>query len=67
LDKHEHSHDEAIDSLVQNAGAVFPPETSLEEAMPSLTAGYALIVVENSRPIGILTKIDVLDYVAGKI
>ena len=67
LDKHEHSQDEIIDSLVQNAGAVFPPETSLEEAMPSLKSGFALIVVENSRPIGILTKIDVLDYVAGKI
>ncbi|MCE7858572.1 MAG: CBS domain-containing protein, partial [Chloroflexi bacterium CFX2] len=67
LEKHEHNHDETIDSLVQNAGAVFPPETPLEEAMPSLTAGYALIVVENSKPTGILTKIDVLDYVAGKI
>src|SRR5512147_2809844 len=50
LDGHVHSHDEPIDSLVQNAGAVFPPETSLEETMPSLTSGYALIVVENSRP-----------------
>jgi cystathionine beta-synthase len=67
LEKHDHRPDETIDSLVQNAGAVFPPETPLEETMPSLTAGYALIVVESSRPIGILTKIDVLDYVAGKI
>ncbi|HNK64544.1 MAG TPA: CBS domain-containing protein, partial [Anaerolineales bacterium] len=67
LDRHDHSHDEKIDALVQNAGAVFPPETPLEESMPSLTAGYALIVVENSKPVGILTKIDVLDYVAGKI
>jgi len=68
LEQHAgHSHDEPIDGLVQNAGAVFPPEASLEETMPSLTAGYALIVIENSRPIGILTKIDVLDYVAGKI
>jgi cystathionine beta-synthase len=68
LQKHEtHSHDEPIDALVQNAGAVFPLDTSLEESMPSLTAGYALIVVEDSRPTGILTKIDVLDYVAGKI
>ncbi|HLF75378.1 MAG TPA: pyridoxal-phosphate dependent enzyme [Anaerolineales bacterium] len=67
LEKHDHSYDESIDTLVQNAGAVFPPETSLEEAMPFLKAGYALIVVENSRPVGILTKIDVLDYVAGKI
>lgn len=67
LEKHEHSHDEAIDALVQNASAVFPAETSLEEAMPSLKSGLALIVVEDSKPIGILTKIDVLDYVAGKI
>ena len=67
LEKHEHTNEETIDGLVQNAGAVFPPETPLEEAMPSLTAGYALIVAEHSKPIGILTKIDVLDYVAGKI
>ena len=67
LEKHDHSHEEPIDSLVQNAGAVFPPDTTIEESMPSLTAGYALIVIENSRPVGILTKIDVLDYVAGKI
>ncbi|MDO8754765.1 MAG: CBS domain-containing protein, partial [Anaerolineales bacterium] len=67
LEKHEHNNDEKIDALVQNAGADFPPDTQLEDAMPSLTAGYALIVVENSKPIGILTKIDVLDYVAGKI
>ena len=67
LEKHDHSHEESIDALVQNAGAVFPPDTTIEETMPSLTAGYALVVVENSRPIGILTKIDVLDYVAGKI
>jgi len=67
LDKHEHTQDEPIDPLVQNASAVFPSETSLEGAMPSLKSGLALIVVENSKPIGILTKIDVLDYVAGKI
>lgn len=67
LEKHDHSPEETIDGLVQNAGAVFPPDTPLEQSMPSLTDGYALIVVENSRPVGILTKIDVLDYVAGKI
>ncbi len=67
IEEHEHSQNELIDPLVQNASAVFPTETSLEEAMPSLKSGLALIVVENSKPIGILTKIDVLDYVAGKI
>ena len=67
LDNHQHSQDETIDQLVQNAKAVFPPDTTLDEAMPMLTDGYALIVVEQGHPAGILTKIDVLEYVAGKI
>jgi cystathionine beta-synthase len=67
LDNHQHSQDETIDKLVQNAKAVFPPEATLDETMPMLTDGYALIVVDQGRPTGILTKIDVLDYVAGKI
>jgi predicted transcriptional regulator len=52
-------------TLVQNAGAVFPAIHPSKKLCPP--AGYALLVVENSKPIGILTKIDVLDYVAGKI
>jgi len=59
--------DESIDGLVQNAQAVFPPETTLDDAMPLLTAGFALIVVSGGKATGILTKIDVLEYVAGRI
>ena len=62
-----HSQDEAIDGLVQIAQAVYPPESTLDECMPSLTEGFALLVMEAGKPVGILTKIDVLDYVAGKI
>jgi len=58
---------EPIDTLVQNAQAVFPTDTSLDEAMPLLTHGFALIVMDAGRPAGILTKIDVLEYVAGRI
>ncbi len=67
LNGHQHSQDERIDSLVQNAKAVFPADTTLDEAMPSLTEGFALIVVEHGRPVGILTKIDVLEFVSGKV
>jgi cystathionine beta-synthase len=67
LEEHQHSQDEPIDALIQNAKAVFPPDTTLDEAMPFLTQGFALIVMDAGRPIGILTKSDVLDYVAGKI
>jgi cystathionine beta-synthase len=66
-DGHNHTPDESIDLLVQNAKAVFPSKASLGEAMPLLTAGFALIIVEEGRPTGILTKIDILDYVAGKM
>ena len=65
--EHNHSYDETIDTLVQNAKAVFPPGSSLDDAMSMLTDGYALIVAEEGKPTGILTKIDILDYVAGKI
>ena len=68
LDKgHSHSQEEPIDPLVQNAKAVYPAQTPLEEAMPMLTNGYALIIADQGRPSSILTKIDVLDYVAGKM
>lgn len=67
LEGHNHSNDEPIDSLVQKAGAVYSPSTSLDDAMHSLTEGLALIIVDGNRPAGILTKIDVLDFVAGKI
>ena len=67
LDGRQPRGDQKIESLVQNAKAVFPSEATLDEAMPSLTEGYALIVVESGRPVGILTKIDVLDYIAGKV
>lgn len=66
LDAHNHKQDARIDNLVQNAKAVFPPDTALDEAMPMLTEGFALIIAEGGKPTGILTKIDVLDYVVGK-
>ncbi|MFH1185595.1 MAG: pyridoxal-phosphate dependent enzyme [Chloroflexota bacterium] len=67
LDAHNQDKDGEIDDLVQNAQAVFPPETALDDAMPMLTEGYALILAEGGKPTGILTKIDVLDYVVGRM
>jgi cystathionine beta-synthase len=67
LDAHNHKAGQTIDGLIQNAKAVFPPDTPLDDAMALLTEGYALIVAEGSKPTGILTKIDVLDYLVGKI
>ena len=51
--------------IQENLTEVVPfPEKSI--GSPRI-APAEVIVVENSRPVGILTKIDVLDYVAGKI
>ena len=67
LEAKDHPQGETIDGLVQHADAVFPSEETLENALPALRNGLALLVVEGGKPVGILTKIDVLDYVAGKI
>jgi cystathionine beta-synthase len=67
LESHNHTNDELIAPIIQPARAVFSPETLLEAGMDALTQGYAVIVVEAGCPVGILTKIDVLEYMAGKI
>jgi cystathionine beta-synthase len=64
LNGHQHSPGETIDSIVQPAEAVFPIQASLEEVLPSIVDGYVILVTEADRPVGILTKIDVLDFIA---
>ena len=39
---------------------------SLEEAMPSVMEGNVILVTEGDHPVGILTKIDMLDFIAGQ-
>ena len=64
--KHDHS-GETISSMVQEATAVFPAYTLLEEVLTSIVEGNVILVTEQDRPIGILTKIDVLDYISQEI
>ena len=61
---HEHTTDETIASIVQLATAIFSPQDSLEEVLPSIVEGHVVLVAESGRPVGILTKIDVLDFIA---
>lgn len=63
---HDHTADETIAAIVQPAQAVFSPQTSLEEVLSSVMEGNVILVVEADHPVGILTKIDVLDFIAGK-
>ncbi len=63
---HEHSHQESIAAITQPAEAVFPVHASLEDALPSVMEGNVILITEGDHPVGILTKIDVLDFIAGK-
>lgn len=61
---HTHSPDETIAPIVQQAQAVHPASTLLEEVLPEIVEGFVILVTESARPVGILTKIDVLDFIA---
>lgn len=61
---HDHSHDETIAGIVRPAQAVFPSFTSLETVLPALVEGHVVLVTEDDRPVGILSKIDVLDFIS---
>jgi cystathionine beta-synthase len=61
---HEHSHQESIAAIAQPAEAVFPVHASLEDALPSVMEGNVILITEGDHPVGILTKIDVLDFIA---
>jgi len=61
---HAHSPDETVAEIVQPVGSVFPTHCSLEEVLPQIVEGNVVLVTEAERPVGILTKIDVLDYIA---
>jgi len=64
---HVHSADETVAEIVCPTQAVFPTNASLEAALPAIMDGQVALVTEENRPVGILTKIDLLDYIAQTI
>jgi len=65
--EHEHSLDETIESVIRPTETLFPSSTCLDEALPALVSEQAVLVTENDHPLGILTKIDILDFITQKI
>lgn len=63
---HEHSRNETIADITQPADAVYSINASLEEALPDVMRGNVILVTEGDLPVGILTKIDMLDFITGK-
>lgn len=64
---HIHSADETIAAIVSRTQAIFPSDASIETALPAIMEGQVALVTQDNRPVGILTKIDLLDYLAQAI
>ena len=61
---HDHSFAETIAGMVRPASATYPGHTLLEEVLTQIVEGHVVLVTEGPHPAGILTKIDVLDYIS---
>ncbi|MBM4423738.1 MAG: cystathionine beta-synthase [Chloroflexi bacterium] len=61
---HKHDPDETIGTILREEVATVSPDTALEVLMSVFVTGQVAIVVENKKPVGILTKIDLLDYLS---
>ena len=58
--------DSQIGTLADSTKAVFASHVILDEVLPAVMDGQVLLVTEENQPIGILTKIDLLDYIASQ-
>ncbi|MFZ3069672.1 MAG: cystathionine beta-synthase, partial [Anaerolineaceae bacterium] len=68
--KSDHVHDplETIVSIVNPNVLTANPEASVESVLPAFERGKVVIVVNaENQPIGMLTKIDLIDYLTGRI
>ncbi len=63
--QHVHDPEETIASMVNPNVASAGPRDSLENLLAIFERGRVVTVVEDGRPVGILTKIDVIDLLAG--
>ena len=62
--RHDHSPDETVRGMVQPIRSAYPGHTLVEEVLNQIVDGNVVLVTEGARPTGILTKIDLLDYIA---
>jgi cystathionine beta-synthase len=64
---HAHQREETIESIVKPGVPVFSSNTLLDEVLPRFMMSPVVLVTNDETPIGILTKIDVLDFMARRI
>ncbi len=58
------SPDDSIASIVNRQITTVPTDMRLETVMTMFSSGQAVVVAENDRVLGILTKIDLIDYLS---
>lgn len=62
-DGHDHSSTESIKSIIRPAPPTYAAQTLLQEVMPEITQHQAVMVKDGEHVIGILSKIDVVDFI----
>jgi cystathionine beta-synthase len=62
-DNHSQRPDETIKGIMRPAQNVFPSSTPVEKVLPAIMENQVVLVTEGNHPVGILTKIDILDFI----
>jgi len=61
---HKHEAEETIESIIHHEVATVTLDTPLEVLMSVFVTGQVAIVTDDKKPVGIITKIDLLDYLS---
>lgn len=64
---HTHEPSETIEPLTRTDVATITPTTPLESLMSVFNTRRVVIVLEDEKVVGIITKIDLLDFLAGQV
>ena len=64
---HTHTSEETVAAILEPAPPSYPTHTPLSDVLPSFVAGPVVLVSEANHVAGLLTKIDVLDFIARTI
>jgi cystathionine beta-synthase len=62
-DNHIQRPEETISGIMRPAQNVFPSNTTVETVLPAIMENQVVLVTEENQPVGILTKIDILDFI----
>jgi len=62
-DNHINRPEETISGIMRPAQNVFPSNTPVETVLPVIMENQVVLVTEENHPVGILTKIDILDFI----